>query len=282
MPSAASMRRLGRKRFAVPSPIPITSGLIHQCDSYDFDRNVAGSTISVWRDKSGGGRHWIAGSGTINITSSVGIQPASLATVDQTIKANGHCTVNFAGSPTPQWFEIPNFFGASGFLGLEVMCVFRRFTDPPPDNQNAGGPFQFVHPLSNFPSHEPFTDSSVYEGFARTTRPADGNPATSLSSAFRLYNVAAASTNDAYDIWVDTENLTHLTGGYTFSQQGAENTFFNALSLKYYLGVGTDYGGTVYMYRGNIACCYVWNRRLSTTERATMRTYINAIYGTAA
>lgn len=282
MAGATLLRRMGKRRLRVPSPLPVTGSLILQSDSYDFDRNAAGANISTWKDKSGFGRDWIAGTGNVNITGGVGLQASTPPTVDQSATVNGHASIRFAGSPTPQWFNQAIFFGASGFSGLEVMCVFKRDADPPATSQNAGEPFQFVHPLATFPNHCPFTDSHVYEGFARTTRPDDGNPTTSLSSAFRLYDIASASTNDAYDIWIDTENLTHLTGSYIFSQQGQEAVNVGATSLLYFLGMGADYSGTVYMYQGNIACCYVWSRRLSTTERATMRTYINNLYGTTA
>lgn len=280
MASPFLIRKLGKKR-ASRSVLPVRNGLLLQSDSYVFDPVADTTAASSWADLSGNGRDWSAWSaGNVNVIN-VGSTAVGNPTVDQTIKANGHATLKFVGAGTPQLLKQAIFFGASGFTGLEVMCVFRRTADPPATSQVAGTPFQFVHPLTTFPNHVPFTDSHVYEGFARTTRPDDGNPTTDLSTAFRLYNVAAASTNDAFDIWIDTENLEHLTGSYTFSQQGEEAVNHNSLSLLYYVGMGTDYSGNVYPYAGNLACVYVWNRRLTTAERAIMKAYINRIYGTA-
>lgn len=270
------INRLLRRKGGVRPP-PVTSGLILQNDSYDFDRSVAGSNLTAWADKSGNGHNWANGTNNV-IVEGQGDTASTPPTVDKTRTAGGHATVRFAGGPSPQWFKQAIFFGAAGFTGLEVFCVFKRDADPPASAPNAGGPFQFVHPLASFPNHEPFTDSHIYEGFGRTDRPDCGNPTTDLSTAFRVYNVSSASSGALYDIFIDNENLLHQAGaGYTFSQQGAE-TFDNF----YFLGLGERYGVSVYMFQGNIACCYVYNRQLTAAERALMRVYFTSVYGTAA
>lgn len=261
--------------------IPVTSGLLIQSDSIDFDAIADTTALTTWLDHSGNGKNWSLWSlGNVNVIN-VGSTAITAPTVDQTIKANGHATIKFVGGGTPQLLQQSIFFGASGFTGLEVMCVLRRNADPPASSQLAGTAFQFVHPLSTFPNHVTFTDGNVYEGMARTDRPNMGNPTTSLSSAFRMYDVASAQDGSAYDIWIDTENFVHVTSGYTFSQQGEEAVNHNTLSLLYYVGMGTDYSGMAYPYAGNVACVYVWNRRLTSGERALMRTFLNTRYGTS-
>lgn len=261
--------------------IPVTSGLLIQSDSLDFDAIADTTALTTWLDHSGNGKTWALWGGPAMSIINQGSRTITAPTVDQTIKANGHATIKFVGGATPQLLQQSIFFGASGFTGLEVMCVFRRNADPPAVSEAAGTPFQFIHPLSTFPNHVPFTDGNVYEGMALTTRPNFGNPTTSMSSAFRMYDVAAAQDGTAYDIWIDTENFVHLTTGYTFSQQREEAVFHNEFSLLYYVGFGTDYGGIGYPYAGNVACVYVWNRRLTSGERALMRTFLNTRYGTS-
>lgn len=261
---------------------PVTSGLLLRNEGYDFDALSNGASITQWNDLSGNGHHWLDtnNAGTANFTkANGGTITTSKTTISQTLKANGHATVRFIGPVNGACaLQQTKFFGASGFTGLEAMIVYRIDADPPVGNNDPASPFQFNHPLAQFPNHVPFTDGHIYEGFGRTDRPDMGDPTASFQTAFRLYNVASKADGSQYDIWVDTQNLVHVTSGYTYQQQGQEASN----DSLYFLGLGEWYTVGVYCLPGNIAACYVWNRVLTAGERTSMRTYINSVYGTSA
>jgi hypothetical protein len=275
-----SVASLAGRNSAV-TRMPITSGLILACESSDFDASSGGANITSWSDYSGNSHNWINGqTGTLVKPSTGGTTYPSTVppTVDQTIKANGHATIRFAGAGSPMYLQQAQFITlASGFTGLEVMIVMRQDADPTAGNDIAD-PMEFNHPLTDFPHHAPYSDGNIYEGFGRTDRPNCGNPTTSMSSAFRVYNVASSSANNAYDIWVNTENLLHQTGSYTYQQRGNEQSN----DQLYFLGLGEWYTQGAFLFKGNIAAVYLWNVRLSSGDRTTALNYIDTKFGTSA
>jgi len=261
MPSPIINRRLN----SVPVSIPVLGDVLLINESTDFDGSANGAAIATWFDKSGYGHHWTS----------------TACTVDKTRTANGHATVRFDGATT--FMQQPFFFAAGGYTGLEMMVVAKKDVNPPAGG-NEGALVEFNHPV-NFPSHHPYTDGTFYCGFARTDRPALAIPTTNISTAFRILNLSANSSNTLYNAWLDSENFFTAAGGYTFQQQGLEiSQGATTGGPNYSLGRGWRYdlANTFLTVLGNIAAVYCWKKQLSTAERAAMRTYINGLFGTTA
>lgn len=248
-------------RISLSDPFPVTPGLLLRNESYDFDGSSGGTGILNWNDHSGGNHFWTA--------------ETTNPTVDQTIKANGHATVKFVAGSSNSYSQT-DFFASSGYSGLEMMIVYRHAADPPNDPDGAGGAITF-NQNNNDSSHQPYADGNFYENFALSARRNIGNPTTSVSSAFVCYNIAAAADGSAYDAWINSEHL-YTSSSYTFNQKGIidQNGSANA---GYRMGRAISVGFKSYFFKGNIACCYVWNRRLSSGERTSMQAYITSVYG---
>ncbi len=239
---------IGGTNVPPPPPSgPVSSGLLHYIESDDFDGVSNGTSVTAWNDKSGNSHNW----------SSPGVPRP---TVDGSITAGGHKTVAFGAAARlsiTKWFS-------TGYSGLEVMAVFKLSADPP-----AGSSRMFVFNYSTDPSEQPYSDGNFYEHFGRTTRPSSGNPTTNAASAFVCYDIASKADGTAYDLWLNADNFSHLTTGYTYQYTSSESSYF----------LGDGYASS--FGNGNLAAIYIWDHYLSTPDRTTMRTYINTKWGTS-
>lgn len=236
------------------------SGLLMKVESRDFDTRSNSSSIINWFDLTTNDHDWVIGT----------VAP----TVSSSSVHGGRASVRFDSTMN---FQQPFFFDASGYSGLEVYAVYKKDNDPSISGQettDAGSVFIFNHPI-NFPHHQPWSDGNFYEGFARTDRPSIGNPTTSVSTAFIRYNIRVKADGTLYDAFINAENFGHFTSGYTFQQQGLETSN----DSLYRLGMGVQYGGSNYFFRGNIAAIYVYNRVLSGPEKTQVEAHINEVFG---
>ncbi len=245
----AFMGSIGGTNIPPAPPTFITSGLIHYIESDVFDGSSGGTSVTAWNDLTANGNNW----------ASVGTAP----TVNSTNTANGHKTVRFEPS---KFMRVAKFF-QTGYAGLEIMAVFKLDADPP---NVAGSSRVFEFNKGTDIPEQPYVDGNWYECFGRTTRPSIGDPTTNAAAAFFCYNISSKADGTAYDVWLNAENLLHLTSSYTYQYTGSEGSY-------YYLGDGVS----SLSIKGSIAAIYIWNRRLDTGERTTMRTYINGKWGTS-
>lgn len=251
-------------------PAGLTTDLILRNESLSFDASSPGSSITEWRDLSGFSHHW-----NLNVTN---------ITVDFTRMVGTHPSLRFDGATS--YAQQPYFFDAAGYTGLTMMLVFKQDVDPPVAFATEANVACFNHPI-NFPHHHPFSDGNFYEGFARTDRPNMGNPAMSLSAAFRIYTVVANSAGTSYNCWLRgggvTENF-FTSGAFTFQQQGQEVTNPAVTNPgigghNYSLGRGWRYDVVQsYFLAGNIAAVFVWKQALSNADRTAMWGYLESTY----
>ncbi len=226
----------------------VTGGLIHGLESDTFDTITNNAPVTFWGDMSGvgGANNWTA--------------PGTAPTVDGIITAGGHKTVKFGSAAA---ILRASKFLTNGYSGLEIMAVFKLSADPP-----AGSSRMFVFNYSTDPSEQPYSDGNFYERFGRTTRPSSGNPTTNAASAFVCYDIASKADGTAYDLWLNADNFSHLTTGYTYQYTSSETYYF----------LGDGYANS--FANGNLAAIYIWDHYLSDPDRTQMRTYINGKWGT--
>ncbi len=242
-------------RIANVGFFPVLSGLILRNESSDFDAVANSTPVTQWLDRSGGNHNWSATNPPV---------------VDRAITANGHATVKFI-SGTPAVLQQSSYFGPTGFLGLEVMAVYRHAVDPPVGS-DVGPVFMFNRQDANV-SHQPFSDDHFYENFGETVRMDLGVSGVNTSASFICYNLSVKADGTLYDAYLNSVNFFHAVAGYTFNQQGA-----NDVVAGYFLGASSAIPSGA-LFTGNVAALYVWNRTLTTTERTAMRAYITRIYG---
>lgn len=139
----------------------------------------------------------------------------------------------------------------------ELFLVIKQLNDPAidgPFNNNSWG----IWGNSGVTSHYPFTDGTIYEDWGSTVRHTVGNPTPALD-AYRIVNIASASGEWTY----------RLDGSSLFTT--ATNTV--AWQVNPELGRG---GGR---NQGYFAEMIVYDRALTTTERAQVMAYLTARHG---
>lgn len=207
-----------------------------------------GDTVSTWTDASGHGYDATVG---------------SLASpIYKTNIVNGKPIVRFNG--TTQGLSWSGDW-TSGLTAAELFIVFKLDADPPGAAKQAGHVVQAggVSGASKL-SHLPFTDSTIYESFGTTARKTVGNPAASMSSQFRCYNIRDAASQ--YDVYLDATGL--------FSTSG--NTVGFGAYGRY---VGHANGSTDdRWFDGDAALILIYGSVLSSGDRTLVRAYITSQY----
>lgn len=168
--------------------------------------------------------------------------------------------VTINGLPVVQFDGVNDLITAtlntSGYTSATIFMVGRLALDPPVDAAKTG---LWTMNVSDFNTHLPYTDGSVYDGTFATARKNAFNPTPSLASAFQ-YNVRSAS--GAWSAAVNT--VTVLTT--------ASNTFVGANGLT----IGKSQGA--FFYNGVIAEVLIYNTALSSHIRNQIEEYLKVKY----
>jgi hypothetical protein len=148
----------------------------------------------------------------------------------------------------------------SGISALEAFIVIKLENDPPLDDAytsiwSAGG--------GDYIGHYPWTDGTIYENLASSTRKTIGNPTPSLAS-WRVYNVCSAT--NIFSASLDGVNL--------------YKTSTNSTSFLTYrsIGGGAAPASELYRLKGWIAEVVFYDRVLTMAERSASLTYFSDKY----
>lgn len=227
----------------VPAPeaaVP-TTNLALWLNAGDISGLSDGQSVGTWPDSSGQARHFTS--------------DAASAPTYHTGVLNGRPVVRFSGA---QWLTTGSF--ASSFTAIEIYIVVKIDADPPAASGNTG--IWGGWATGAYPSHYPWTDGIIYEGFGSNTRYSVGNPTPSLAS-WNVYNVRSSATN-----W-----SAHLNGTSLYS------TGSNTVSINN----GTHYIGAdfnrQYGLKGDVAEVVIYSDIMSTGDREAIHTYFADKYG---
>lgn len=150
-------------------------------------------------------------------------------------------------------------------IAAEMMIVLKKDNDPSVDIPRSGS-WNFVPAGTTTYSHYPWTDGKIYDAFATTSRKSVGNPAQNLAS-FHIYNVYSAANDFAAAI----------NGTQIYSTSTNTFLFFANAQLGQSNQVATPIGPTPRMC-GYIAEYILWDRKLTTAERAEVLAYLQTKY----
>ena len=208
-------------------------------------KTIGGGTLAAWPDVSGNGRHATQATG--------GSQPLWVGGVTP----RGGPVVRFDG--VDDYLVLPDF--ASGFTSGEIFIVIKITNDP----AGSGGTSAIwgMGTSVNY-THFPFTDGNIYDAWGSNVRKTVGDPALSLSSTFRLYNVSSAN-ND----WT-----ARLDGSQIF------NTTSNTVAFRSAPELGSDFDGSSRIYlSGDIAEVFMYRVIPTPGDRARLNQYAAAEHG---
>lgn len=216
------------------------SGLIHLCQIQDLALSD-GDLISAWTDSSGNGNNGSA-SGTARPTYKTGIT------------ASGKAVARFEGSNNVITFS--NFI--SSLTAGTLFLVIKIDNDPPAGASTSGCWNLGTAPQS---SHFPYSDGNIYEAFGTTARKTVGNPTPSLSSAFRTYIVTSKASE--YKVYLDGSSI-YSTATNTVGFPSSSITLGANLSS--------------HKLDGDIAVFGLYNSALSSSDVASLHSYLNSNY----
>lgn len=209
--------------------------------------------VASMLDQSGNARHFPA----------FGTSSPDTRGIYKTNQLNGLPSLSFthdgsALTTTNTRYDGPNF--VSAFTEGEIFVVIKATADPA--TGNLVGAWATFGTDGNV-THYPFTDGTVYDGFATTARKNTGNPATNLSN-FNLYNISSKANQ-----WIS-----RINGTVHFST----TTNAVAYTTAPYFG-GNNGSGFGAGFSGDMCEIIYYNRVLNSSERAKVRTYITSKYG---
>lgn len=200
---------------------------------------AAADAVALWKDQSGLNNDFSQ--------STSGNRPTWRTSV-----VNSQHIVRFDGSNDT--LVGPSF---SSLTASEMFVVVKIDTDPPGVNTAAGMWYFGSHATD---SHYPFTDGTIYDAFGTTARKTTVNPTPALTSP-RLYNVVSVSGE-----WTSFLDGTQI---YTT----ATNTVGFATTTYIGSNVAVDR-----CLDGDIAEFIIYNKKLSSAEKANVEAYIAARY----
>lgn len=225
--------------------LPVTTGLVAHHDAQAVTA-AEGDTPGTWADESGNGH-------TLDDSAS----PAQPIFRDgaHTASINGHPCFEFPDGTT-SFFQYISDYLLSGESAAEIFAVLKNAADP---QASAGKTGIWTFSASDYDSHHPYTSGVVYEAWGTTTRKTAGNPTPSLA-AMHLYGVQSAA--GSYVVRVNGSDL------YT--------TASNTVSFYSSGGFGGQVGKskTSYVFVGWFGEIIIYNRILSTAERAAVESYL--------
>jgi len=161
---------------------------------------------------------------------------------------NGKPVIHFQGD-AGQYFDLPNVM--SGATAGEALIVLRA------SSAGEGGLWAFGS--GGHYAYYPWQDGLLYDEFGTTAQISEGTPPVDLTQ-FHVYNVSSQS--GSWQSWMD---------GAPVFETSANTVEFTSTPL---LGRNNFGSG----FTGDIAELIVYNRVLSTNERAAVLNYFNAKY----
>ena len=206
-----------------------------------------GDAVQQWNDQSGNGN---------NVTQATSGNRPTFATA----VVNGLPSVRFSASAS-QFFDA----GAplSGATAGSLFVALKRNSSPPADGTSAG--FMQWSTADAAPWY-PWTDGHIYESFGTTARKDTG--AASGLATFRIYAVIAAASD--WTNFLDGTQQFHTTSNtVAFKTSGST------------VGKSSDGGATGY-FDGDIVEVILYDSALSSTDRASVTTYLAQKYGITA
>lgn len=213
----------------------------------DLGVTLVSSEVSAWADQSGNARHFSQGTGS------------NRPTLDT---LSGQAAIRFA-SASAQRLDGPSFVGVS--TAAHAFVVMKVVADPAAGGAGGvGGLWRFGQEGVG-EDVVPFTDGTIYDGFASTVRKTTVNPTPSLASATRVYEVVSASGE-----WTNK-----LDGSQLFTT-GTNTVAWNAVAR---IGGGTTIA-TVCM-NGWIAELLVFGSKRTAAQVTQIYGYLNNRYGLA-
>lgn len=202
-----------------------------------------GDEVKGWADLSGNNNHAIrqaTHSGAL-------LRPSAI---------NGLNALEFLSSGVRN-YTLPNIF--TGFSSGEIFIVLKADADP---SAGSDGSLWLIDTAAPFGSFWPYTDGTVYECFGSTTQKNTGNPAFSLSSTYRVYNVYSAASD--YQTFFD---------GVSFYSTATNTVGWSTAPV---LGAQVNNGLT---WSGRMAEVLIYQHKLSGGDRTTVTAYLGARYG---
>jgi hypothetical protein len=198
-----------------------------------------GNGIEPLTDWSGNTRHWThSGTDASRPQYETGAGPNSQPV------ANGDHPNNLGWNTGPDM---------SALTAAHFFAVMKAKADPAADIGDTGFWNFGTDALS---AHVPYVDGNVYDDAGTTARKTAGNPATSLASAFRLYEVI--STSSEWTLLVDgTQVFTTATN--TVGCPAAPTLLFNAGASS----------------RHKLAAVYIFSAKKSGADRTAIIDYLN-------
>jgi hypothetical protein len=217
---------------------------------------LSGGNVATWVDESGNGNDFVrtqAGAEALLVASTLNGRPAVRSTITGV-------TTQLA-CPNP----------LVGATAAEIIAVMKSRTGAGTDNHTAWAWGGYYNTAPNsYCGYFAYTDEKIYDDFGSTTRPASSAvTGNAVRSPFIFDAMVSGSTKDSY-----------VNGTSQHIQNAVANTIGWATTA--YLGStpGTsDFSGC---WEGDFYEIMVFNRVLSSTERALIYSYINGRWGVSA
>jgi hypothetical protein len=202
-----------------------------------------------WTDNSGASHHAVSTSnGSANAkyrtTAGPGSGPAIEFQATAYNSGTGYFDINSNPFGTPSAVEL--FFGAKSV----------------PGSSESGEPFWFNN--SNDAGFHPYVDGKIYPVFGTTVRKAGFTPTVTITNTWRHYNYWSAANDWSARIDGNTQET---------AATNTVDTFRSVCNI----GASSSSGvGTVRHFIGLISYVIAFNRKLTTTERSDLETWLAA------
>lgn len=218
--------------------LPVSSGLVLHHDAQAITGLNDGDTVDTWADESGNGHTAAKYAGT-----------SPMYRDGTTVEGiNGHPAVRL-GSSAFFWYEL-DYLLASATEG-EVFAVLQCDAE--------SGVYGLWHwSASNASTHHPY-GTTIYEAFGTATRKTCGAPGSILSLP-HYYNVISA----------DGEYTVNINGSQLYTTATNTVSFLTSGGTGGFLGKSRD----AYYFFGLIGELLIYDRQLSTAERAAVLSYL--------
>ncbi len=221
---------------------PVLDGLYTGIDAMRPDLLTLVSTkVSIAGDVTGNGRAWSQGTDALRPTYSAAV--AALG---------GRPGFVFDGLAS-----VLAGVDASALTAGECLCVFQVANDPPATGLKSG---LYRFGTAAGVANVPYTDGVIYEEFGSTLQKMTGNPAATMT------------TQTCYQVFSGAGTWGNAVNGTSLLSTGTNTVGFSATAK---LGAGTTN-----FLDGSIGCFYMWNRKLTTAERASCLAWSRYRWGT--
>jgi hypothetical protein len=242
--------------WGIGHTLPTYSGsLVLKLESSQFNTTESGSTIGLWRDTSGYDNDFSYSWGDTRF------KPI----VDSSRPLNGNNTLKFDTSVL--YSHNGTFLSAS--YESELFVIFIMPTNLyPPDYDHNGPMFAFGRYLGAGLATHPSWPGIWYENFGTTEPTRDlGTSYVIPTSSYAIYNIAVSGSQYTASL---NDDILYMTNTNTAS---FTDPYFDGYTLGYSrAAIGR-------FWYGHIAAIYVYNKKLTNTERNEVNTYFQDKWG---